>query len=226
LTNHSRSSTEGQRQKDEGQNPLRVIALGDSLAFGAGDESGSGIAGRLERELRQRGVEQIEATNLGVNGAQTSELAVRLQQPRGRSAVAAADAIVLSIGANDLFRTASAREAALRSPFAVAGKILDRIAGIVGELQRINPRARVLILGGYNPVPKHGWAPMIQHSIAMWDSTLTSRFAGNERVEIVKMSDLVTADRLSRYDSFHPGAAAYREIARRIADILLATRAA
>src|SRR5688500_18913561 len=38
---------------------MHVALLGDSLAFGAGDETGKGIGGRLEPELRSRGVKSI-----------------------------------------------------------------------------------------------------------------------------------------------------------------------
>ena len=200
---------------------LHVVALGDSLAYGAGDESGEGIAGRLEDELRARGVDAVETVNLGVNGAQTGDVLARLGQARVRRELAKADAIVLSIGANDLFRSGQSREDILRAPFEVAERILGRIETIVAELHRINPNARVLLLGGYNPVPRHQYAPLINQYLGLWDTALAGRFEPNPRVAVVKMNDIVTPQRLSRYDSFHPGAAAYREAAKRIAGMLL-----
>src|SRR5688572_3277456 len=95
---------------------LHVVSLGDSLAYGAGDESGEGITGRLEDELRVRGVTAVETVNLGVNGAQTNDVLARLKQERTRKAITAADAVVLSIGANDLFRTPHSREEIMRNP--------------------------------------------------------------------------------------------------------------
>ena len=55
----------------------------------------------------------------------------------------------------------------------------------------------------------------------MWDIALAARFEDDARVSVVKMSDIVTAQRLSRYDSFHPGADAYRDAAKRIAGMLV-----
>src|SRR5689334_9994473 len=52
---------------------VRPVILGDSLARGAGDESGLGIAGRLDDELRRRGVRARRTYNLGVNGARTND---------------------------------------------------------------------------------------------------------------------------------------------------------
>ena len=202
------------------------MTLGDSLAYGAGDETHSGIAGRLKDELRTRGLSSVETVNLGVNGAQTADLIARLGQDRVRRSVASADAIVLSIGANDLFRTPGSREATLRDPLAVAGRILDRIAGIVADLHALNPEVRILILGGYNPVPSHPLKAVISGLLEVWDGTLADRFAGDARVTVVKMTDVVVPQRLSRYDSFHPGGAAYAEAAKRIADLLMAERRA
>ena len=200
---------------------LHVVAIGDSLAYGAGDESGAGIAGRLETELTRRGVASVETVNLGVNGAQTADVLRKLEQKRVREELAKADAIVLSIGANDLFRSPHSREEMLRSPFAVADRILGRITTIVTQLHELNPRARVLLLGGYNPVPAHEWAPMINQYLVLWDTALAKRFASDKRVAVVKMADIVTPQRLSRYDSFHPGREAYAEAAKRIATMLL-----
>ena len=200
---------------------LHVVAIGDSLAYGAGDESGEGIAGRLDEELRRRGVRSVETVNLGVNGAQTTDLISRLKTKRVREAIAASDAVVLSIGANDLFRTPHSREEIMRAPFAVAERILGRIEAIVAGIHAINPEARVLLLGGYNPVPRHEWASTIETYLGMWDATLTARFEDDPRVAVVQMNDIVTPQRLSRYDSFHPGAAAYQEAAKRIAGLLL-----
>lgn len=200
---------------------LHVLTLGDSLAYGAGDESGEGITGRLDDELRGRGIGTVETVNLGVNGAQTTDVIARLRTRRVRDAVAAADAVVLSIGANDLFRTPHSREELLRAPLEVAERILGQIETIVGEIHTINPRTRVLLLGGYNPVPRHEWASTINQYLGVWDAALAARFEDDERVAVVRMADIVTPQRLSRYDSFHPGAAAYQEAAKRIAAMLI-----
>jgi lysophospholipase L1-like esterase len=200
---------------------LRIVALGDSLAYGAGDETGQGIAGRLEQELRARGRTSVNTVNLGINGAQTADLKTRLRQQRVRDEIARADAIVLSIGANDLFRTPGARDETLRNPISVAQRILDRIEEIVSSLHAINPDARVLLLGGYNPVPTHPYAPMINQYLGLWDGALAARFEHNQRVGMVKMADIVVPAHLSRYDRFHPGAEAYRAAAKRIAEMLL-----
>ncbi|HEU5161511.1 MAG TPA: GDSL-type esterase/lipase family protein [Thermoanaerobaculia bacterium] len=202
--------------------PLRqVVLIGDSLAYGTGDESGKGIAGWLDDELRRRGVRSLPTVNLGVNGATTADVASRLNRADVRDAIARADAVVLSVGANDLVRVPGAREEALRAPFIAARKTLDRVAAIVGTILEINPDARVLILGGYNPFPQHPYAPLVGRYLAVWDESVIEEFEAEPRVAIVRMSDIVRAERLSSYDRFHPGKEAYRVTAHRIAGMLL-----
>lgn len=162
-----------------------------------------------------------ETANLGVSGAVTSDLLARLRHERTRSALSDADAIVLSIGANDLFRTPGAREETLHNPLVVADRILSRVEEVVAQLHRINPHARILILGGYNPVPNHPYKALINEYLGAWDDALAARFENDPLVTVVRMSDIVTPQRLSRFDHFHPGGAAYEAAAKRIAAILL-----
>ncbi|HEY0593056.1 MAG TPA: hypothetical protein VGF40_14885, partial [Thermoanaerobaculia bacterium] len=87
-----------------------------------------------------------------------------------------------------------------------------------------NPEARILVLGGYNPFPQHPYAPLVARYLAVWDEALVEEFESDPRVSVVKMFDIVGGPgRLSSVDHFHPGAAAYRDAARRIAGMLLAS---
>jgi lysophospholipase L1-like esterase len=202
---------------------IRLVLLGDSLACGTGDESGQGIRGRLEEELKARGVGSVESANLCANGATTADLAARLRQERVRSQISETDVVILSIGANDLFRTQRSREETLRAPLVVADQILSRLEAIVTQLRDINPTARILILGGYNPVPHHPMAPLINTYLAVWDAGLAQRFEHDPLISVVTLRDILNqADRLSRFDNFHPGEGAYHETAKRIASMLVA----
>ncbi len=200
--------------------PVRVALVGDSIAYGAGDEEGKGIAGRLEGELRGRGV-PVKTTNLGATGATARELAAKLQDADTRASLAGADAIVLSAGANDL-RRALASEDPLPTPFDIVGRVLDDIRTTVAELHRINPQAKILILGAYVPVAQERVAAFLEPIVALWDAALTAQFLDDPLVAVVRMSDIIDRpERLSALDSFHPGGAAYQEMARRIAALLV-----
>ncbi|HUP46451.1 MAG TPA: GDSL-type esterase/lipase family protein [Thermoanaerobaculia bacterium] len=199
---------------------MHVALVGDSLAYGAGDEAGKGIAGRLEPELRSRGIESIVTTNLGSTGATTRDLAAVLRLRATRTAIARVDAIVLSAGANDLRAMLLGREP-MRSPLIIADEVLRNMDAIVADIRSLNPNARILILGGYIPIADDRAPALLEPLVAIWDAALTAQFAGDPLVSIVRLSDIVNRpDRLSSIDSFHPGGEAYQETARRIADLL------
>jgi lysophospholipase L1-like esterase len=199
---------------------LSVVLLGDSLAYGTGDEAGKGIGGRLAPELKSRGISDVTATNLGVNGATTTEVAARLEEKDTRAALGHANAIVLSMGANDVRR--ELREAqTLRAPLELIDEVLRNIQTVVAELHRINPAAHVFILGAYAPVQHERASVLLAPLVAMWDATLVAQFASDPLVEVVRLSDIVDRpERLSRIDGFHPGGDAYQEAAHRIAELI------
>ena|SRR5437867_821773 len=201
---------------------LRVVVIGDSLAQGTGDESGKGIPGDLEDEVRQRGISSVEVKNYGVAGATTEDVGHRLDDDTIRNDVANADAVVLSVGANNVFQDPEARARAIRDRDAYAREVLERVAGIVSQIRAINPDAEILLLGGYNPLPDHPLSGGITRYLKGWDKMLDKRFESDALIDVVKTSDLIDSEKkLSPIDHFHPGAAAYRDVAKRIADMLL-----
>src|SRR5437867_10560549 len=125
---------------------LRVVVIGDSLAQGTGDESGKGIPGDLEDEVRQRGISSVEVKNYGVAGATTEDVGHRLDDDTIRNDVANADAVVLSVGANNVFQDPEARARAIRDRDAYAREVLERVVGIVSQIRAINPDAEILLL--------------------------------------------------------------------------------
>ncbi len=199
---------------------LRVVVIGDSLAAGTGDPDGKGIPGNLEDELRGRAA-TVEIKNYGIAGNTTDDVASRLQNEDIRAEITTADAIILSVGANNVFQDPEARARAIRDRDAYAREILDRVASVVAQIRALNPDAPILLLGGYNPIPDNPLSGGILRYLKRWDDLLDERFAADPLIDIVKMSDIIdSADKLSPIDHFHPGAQAYRDAAHRVAQML------
>ena len=92
----------------------------------------------------------------------------------------------------------------------------------MSQIRAINPDAEILLLGGYNPLPDHPLSGGITRYLKGWDKMLDKRFESDALIDVVKTSDLIDSEKkLSPIDHFHPGAAAYRDVAKRIADTLL-----
>ena len=194
------------------------VILGDSLARGAGDERGFGIAGRLDAELRRRGIRARRTYNLGVNGARTNDLLRQLESENVRRILAESNVIVVSIGGNDLWggtewRNVSTSEAGTRM-----NDVMGRIGEIVQRIRTANPRARIFFIGLYNPFVSSPEGKLLNGLVNRWNARLLQEFGSDSDFTLVATSDLFShRDRLS-VDRFHPGGEGYELIARRIAE--------
>ncbi|WP_342561732.1 GDSL-type esterase/lipase family protein [Paenibacillus sp. FSL R7-0345] len=83
---------------------LKILALGDSLAKGTGDNSGSGFVRRTLDGLTEGGGQAELLGNMGINGLTTAGLQTKLQEEGVQYALRQASVVLVSIGGNDLFR--------------------------------------------------------------------------------------------------------------------------
>jgi lysophospholipase L1-like esterase len=199
---------------------LAPILLGDSLARGAGDEAGLAISGRLDAELRRRGTRAQPTVNLGVNGARTGDLQRLLERQNVKTLLGQSNVVIVSIGGNDLWGGNDWQNAAPPNPDAVMDDVLVRIANIVTTVRAANPRARIFLVGLYNPFLTTPFGPRLTPLVARWNGRLMEKFGGDADFTVVQTADLFTHhDRLA-VDRFHPNGEGYGLIARRIADAL------
>jgi lysophospholipase L1-like esterase len=87
--------------------PLKIVALGDSIIYGFGDPVGGGWVERLRRHWMEPGSAGHVLYNLGVRGDRAAQVAQRLEQEfrhRGELRNQVPDLIVLSVGVNDSAR--------------------------------------------------------------------------------------------------------------------------
>jgi lysophospholipase L1-like esterase len=87
--------------------PLKIVALGDSLIYGYGDPEGGGWVDRLRRHWMSPDSVGHVIYNLGVRGDRTQQVAQRLEvefRHRGELRNRVPDLIILSVGVNDSAR--------------------------------------------------------------------------------------------------------------------------
>ncbi|HYR27022.1 MAG TPA: GDSL-type esterase/lipase family protein, partial [Thermoanaerobaculia bacterium] len=181
--------------------PRHVVILGDSVAHGAGDESGRGLAGNLPG---------VTVANLGIDGARTYTVLKHLRSPRVRAAVAQADTVIVSIGGNDLFGDSRARLLSTVAPSLAMRRAGMRVERVVAAIRRENASARIYLLGLYNPY-RAAW---LEPHIARWDAQMIRTFADTPGVTVVRTGDVLRGKgMLSPIDRFHPSAAGYRAVA-------------
>lgn len=82
------------------QQPLRIVALGDSLTAGFGLPEEHAFPAVLQRALRAAGHEKVTVVNAGVSGDTSTGGLARLEWALGDRA----DAVIVELGANDMLR--------------------------------------------------------------------------------------------------------------------------
>lgn len=194
------------------------VILGDSLARGAGDERGLGISGRLDSELRRRGIRARRTVNLGVNGSRTRDLLRQLESSNVQRILGESNAIIVSIGGNDLWGGNDWRNVATGEAEARMNDVLGRIDQIVARIRAVNPRARIFFVGLYNPFVTSPGGKELTSLVNRWNARLLEEFGDDPDFTLVATADLFShRDRLS-VDRFHPGGEGYELIAKRIAE--------
>lgn len=137
--------------------PLAYVSLGDSLAVGVGasDPRTRGYAPLLRDLLEERTGREVRLVQLGISGETTDSFmdAPDAQLSRAESTLRdnPGATVTLSLGANDLLRTADGtgadREAALV-------RYAANLDGILRSLNRASdPAPDVTVLALYNPAP-------------------------------------------------------------------------
>lgn len=210
---------------------IRMLALGDSLTKGTGDETGQGYAQRLAQGLKPRYDKPVTMLgNLAVNGMTAMELGDRLERDTGiQNAVKQANLIVFSIGGNDLFLSARARMNG-RSLQAVSvdeltrdlEEALERFRRVVRRLHALNPNATVVYMGLYNPFFDIEELRGASLKMQAWNREAYGMIHEYPMMLMVPTFDLFEG-RIGDYlssDHFHPNGAGYEKIASRMLDAL------
>lgn len=197
---------------------LAILAIGDSLARGAGDGPGRGFVEDVAAALR-KSRPGLSLQNLAVDGMESDGVKEVLSHPNARELSSRAGVILVSIGGNDLSHSVP-REFAGAPGAGVAlarARFEKNLEEILGQLRSGNPKARICILLLYNPFDSTPEASALGSSIIVdWNSAI-QKIALRHAVRTIPTFDLFEnrADRLSR-DHFHPNGAGYRLIADRV----------
>jgi lysophospholipase L1-like esterase len=158
--------------------------------------------------------------NIAVNGARTADLLRQIESRNVQTILGQSNVIVVSIGGNDLWGGTDWRSAPPPDPAAIMNGVLDRMEKVVRTIRADNPRARIFIIGLYNPFTSTPFGRQLTPLVNRWNAKLIERFSDDVNITVVQTSDIfANHDRLS-FDRFHPGDEGYALIARRIADAI------
>jgi lysophospholipase L1-like esterase len=202
------------------KNEYHIVALGDSLTRGMGDEKGQGYVGHLTRELQKTTTEKVSAANLGINGMQSPELLEYVNSPEVRNEIKAASLITLSIGGNDLTNgagTIAAPDEGLAKQTRQA--FLSNLDQILQLIRSQNRSAPILFVGLYNPFPYSGeLREQALNLLEEWNLQTSRVLRKYPDTILIPTQDLFVrkGDVLLAPDHFHPNSKGYKAIAERM----------
>jgi Lysophospholipase L1 and related esterases len=205
---------------------IHITALGDSLTKGTGDSTGEGYVKQTVKLLEGKYNKPVQLlNNLAINGMRADQLVEKLKSDKGyRLAISEADIVLLTIGGNDLFRFARGGNAAAEEQISLEevkvnmDKGADLLRQTLELLNDINPEARIVYVGLYNPF--YDVAELRDGSLQVqdWNRHAYDVIHQHPNMMLVPTSDLFE-ENISRYlssDHFHPNHEGYAAIAQRI----------
>ncbi|MFG6150063.1 DUF459 domain-containing protein [Halobacillus sp. B23F22_1] len=196
----------------------KMIALGDSLTYGIGDESGHGYVENLENLLKENKDADIKVENYGIPDQQTDGLLKQVNQTDVKSDLGNADYFILFIGTNDLIESNGGDLAEINEGKIEAGKSdyeqnLEKILGIIREE---NEDAPILFLGLYNPYPD---SKEIEEEVVEWNDKSQSIVNNFERIKFISTNDLFKEKSTEYFsDALHPNKKGYDLITEKIVE--------
>ncbi|MBP1994804.1 GDSL-type esterase/lipase family protein [Paenibacillus eucommiae] len=219
-------------QAVEVKNKLEIVALGDSLTAGTGDGAGKGgYVGRVREKLeKQTGKPVYVTNNLAIPGYRADQLLEDLSQTNTTDALADADVVVLTIGANDIFQGGEGifsgdnwEEFNVKAAEERLEPTLGKVEQILTLIHKASPEAIIFYVGLYHPFldldPEREGSVVVQK----WNDSVfqvTNRYSNMVLVPTYDLFERNLIKYLSPSDHFHPNQDGYERIADRIAQIL------
>ncbi|PSL25979.1 lysophospholipase L1-like esterase [Planomicrobium soli] len=205
--------------------PAIYVALGDSLAAGQTPDSkiDTGYADLIAQELSRHQPVAFYTKQLAFPGFTTRDVLERIQSEQAKEALASANIITLSAGANDLLRLVQSNpeEGSLafqqiQADFALNEARINMEA-ILSELEKRAPNADVYVMGYYFAYPhvrenqKEGTAEQLDRLNEILKNSATK--AGATFVSVDKKFGKNGTDKVPNPSDVHPNLLGYQAMA-------------
>jgi lysophospholipase L1-like esterase len=209
---------------------LAIVALGDSLTKGTGDQTGKGYVTVVKELLESKyGHKTNVIGNYAVNGYTTSQLLNDLETKTSiLEQLQKADLITITIGGNDLYAIGKeliASQAEQLDPSVVQARMPDplkRLERIFKLVSEANPRATVIYLGLYNPFYDMDTTRELSREVMRWNNEGALYAGRHKNMIFVPTFDLFQLN-FAKYmytDHFHPNREGYERMAERVVQAL------
>ncbi|WP_431800945.1 GDSL-type esterase/lipase family protein [Halobacillus andaensis] len=194
----------------------KMVALGDSLTYGIGDQSGHGFVEDLEQLLKDNKDASVQVENYGIPDQQTDGLLKQVKQTNIKSDLNHADYFILFIGTNDLIESNGGDLTSINEEKIESGKkdYENNLSEILNIIRNENKDAPILFLGLYNPYPD---SQEIEEEVTDWNQKSQSIVDNYRRIKFISTNDLFK-EKSEEYfsDALHPNKKGYDLITEKI----------
>jgi lysophospholipase L1-like esterase len=203
----------------------KIVAIGDSLTQGVGDETeNGGYVGILNHTFEDHNL-NISVENFGKKGNRSDQLLKRLEKEEIASAIKEADMVLITIGANDIMNVLKSNFMNVTiEPFQEERlKYIERLRAIFNKINDLNPDTQIYLIGFYNPFERHfGEIKELGMIIENWNDDGKSLAEEYDNVRYIPIKDLFSNSNvdLLAEDEFHPNTSGYKLIAQRVLEYL------
>lgn len=207
----------------ENKNEIKMVALGDSLTKGLGDDTGKGYAGDILDEVKKRTKKKVSLENLAISGQTSAQLKLQVVQPEVQRQLSGANVILVTIGGNDLFRGGQGMaDYNSKHITIIENQYLVNLQFIFRQIRRANSNAEIFFVGLYNPFIDLSNGKDTSKVVRKWNYDSAELSADFPKIVFVPTFDLFELN-VNDYlytDKFHPNTKGYRLIAERVAALL------
>ncbi|WP_226376813.1 SGNH/GDSL hydrolase family protein [Oceanobacillus halotolerans] len=200
-----------------------IVAIGDSLTQGVGDETKQGgYVGILDESINES-EQHVTFENYGKRGNRSDQLLKRLDEAEITSSLSEADIILITIGANDIMQVFKENITNLQLDDFMneRTKYEERLNQIVAKLHDVNDHALIYFIGFYNPFNSY-FQDIEELSLIVdeWNRTTEMVSNNHDNITFIPTVDLFegTSEDLLAEDNFHPNYNGYQRIAKRVLD--------
>ncbi|MFJ5760266.1 SGNH/GDSL hydrolase family protein [Neobacillus sp. NPDC093182] len=203
----------------------KIVAIGDSLTEGIGDESeNGGYVGILNHTFEDKNL-NITVENYGKKGNRTDQLLKRLEKEDVASSIKEADIVLITIGANDIMNVLKSNFMNVTmEPFQEERvKYIERLKAIFNKINDLNPDTQIYLIGFYNPFERHfGEIKELGMIIDHWNDAGVSLAEEYDNVRYIPTKDLFSNTNMDLLaeDEFHPNTSGYKQMAQRVLEYL------
>lgn len=199
-----------------------VVAIGDSLTEGVGDETNNGGYIGIIDEIVNDKKHVATFENFGKRGNRSDQMLERMDYPDINEALEDADIILITIGANDIMKIVreNITDLKIEEFKEERNHYEERLRVIFDEMVERNGDAEIYLLGFYNPFKQYFHIKELDTIVDEWNKTGEDLSREYDQITFIPTKDLFDEgeeeEELLSDDNFHPNFDGYQKMAKRV----------